>query len=45
MGRVALIYSEAVTGGALQKKLLLKFHNIHRKTPVLEFLFNKVASL
>ena len=27
------------------KKLPLKFHNIHRKTPALESLFNKVAGL
>ena len=26
-----------------RKKLFLKFRNIHRKTPVLESLFNKVA--
>ena len=27
------------------KKLFLKISNIHRKTPVLKFLFNKVAGL
>ena len=37
--------SEATTGGFLQKKLFLKIHNIPRKTPVLESLFNEVAGL
>ena len=27
------------------QKLLLKFHNIHRKTTVLDSLFNKIAGL
>ena len=27
------------------KKVVLKFRNIHRKTPVLESLFNKAAGL
>ena len=29
----------------LQNKCFHKFHNIHRKTPALGFLFNKVAGL
>ena len=31
--------------GPLQKKLSLKFHSIHRKSPILQSLFNKVAGL
>ena len=38
-------YLEAATAGVLQKKLFLKIRNIHRKTTVLESLFNKVANL
>ena len=37
--------TEAATGGILRKKLFLKFHKIHRKTPVPGSLFNKVAGL
>ena len=33
------------TGVALQKKFFLKFSNIHRKAPLSEPLFNKVAGL
>ena len=40
-----VIFLEAVTRNVLQKKLLLKYRNIHRKTPVLESLFNEVAVL
>ena len=36
---------KSITGGVLWKKRLWKFHSIHRKTPVLESLFNKVAGL
>ena len=36
---------EAATGGVLYKKLLLNCFNIHRKTPVVESLFNKVGGL
>ena len=34
-----LLDSEAATGGVLYKKLFLKTFNIHRKTPMLESLF------
>ena len=40
-----LLSSEAATRGALCKKRSLEFHKIHRKTPVPESLFNKVAGL
>ena len=40
-----VIFLEAVTRNVLQKKLLLKYRNIHRKTPVLESLFNEAAVL
>ena len=33
------------SGGVLRKKCSLKFHNISKKTPVLESLFNRVAGL
>ena len=36
---------ETVTGGVLWKKLILKFPKFQRKTPVLAFLFIKVAVL
>ena len=36
---------EATTGGILYKKVFLKFRKFHRKTPVLESLFDKVADL
>ena len=35
---------EAATGGVLQKRLFLKISQCSQKTPVLESLFNKVAS-
>ena len=37
-------YIEATTGGVLWKSFSKKLHNIHRKTSVLESLFNKVAA-
>ena len=37
-----ILILEAATRGILQKRLFLKFRNIHRKTPVLVALFNKV---
>ena len=40
-----VIFLEAVTRNVLQKKLLLKYRNIHRKTLVLESLFNEIAVL
>ena len=36
---------EAAIGGVLWKKVFLKFRNIHKKTPVLEPLFNKFTSI
>ena len=36
---------EAAVYRCSSKKVFLKFRNIHRKTPVLESLFNKVACL
>ena len=36
---------EQSSGGVLQNRCSKRFCNIHRKTPVLEFLFNKVAGL
>ena len=40
-----LIGSEAATRDVIQKNSSKNFRNIHRKTPVLESLFNKVAGL
>ena len=39
------LYVEAATRGVLCKKCSLKFHKIHKKTPVPESLFNEVAGL
>ena len=36
---------EVAVRNVLQNRCSLKFRNIHRKTPVLESLFNKVAGL
>ena len=40
-----ILRTKAATRGALQKMLFLKICNIHRRTPVLMSLFNKVAGL
>ena len=37
--------SKAVVLRCSVKKVFLKVHNIHRKIPVLEFLFNKITDL
>ena len=37
-------WTEAATRGVLYKMLFLKFRNIHRKTPVLDSLFNKLQA-
>ena len=37
--------TKAATGVVLQKKMFLKFHKYHKRTPVLESLFYKVAGL
>ena len=42
---MGLILPEAVTGSVLQKRYPSKFRNIHRKTPVPESLFIKLAGL
>ena len=42
---VPLVCSEATTGGVLLNICSQNFHNIHRKTFVLESLFNKVTGL
>ena len=39
------LYAEAATRVVLCKKCSLKFHKIHKKTPVPESLFNEVAGL
>ena len=38
-------YTEAATGSVLQNRCSWKFRNMHRKTPVLEYLFNNVVDL
>ena len=43
MSKIGLFFDfleEAATRGVLWKKLFLKFHKIHWKTHMLEFLFN-----
>ena len=39
------MYWETANRGILKIKVFLKISNIHRETPVLESLFNKVAGL
>ena len=39
------VHTEAVAWGCSVKMMFLKFHKIHRKTPVLESLFDKVEGL
>ena len=40
-----MILPEAVVQRCSVKKLVLEFHKVHRKTPVPESLFNKIAGL
>ena len=42
---LAYEYQKQSPGGVLPKRCSLKFRKIHRKTPLAESLFNKVAGL
>ena len=45
IGEVKIEFTEAVAQRCSVKKMFLEISKVHRKTPMLESLFNKVAGL